>query len=265
MVFGILVVYTESYFLSSLREFEKVLKLISSDYKVVVVLNNSDLREKINVFMEDGTDYILGSNSFYEFSGWDEGLTFIKENYFDSYKDSGYVFCNDTFCHHRTYTFIHSLALSFSSRFALSSSKPTIAGEVNSIGKSFEFNNIKLDSWVSSYFFSVNNLAMKLLDFEVLPTNEVVNKYLVGGAVEEDFFSEAMDSTLKRHLLHWLFHGGWYRSEPLNSNNMKFFYYKARSIIAEYNLSSKAYKNNLVFIDTYYLIKLINKIFRGKR
>ncbi len=93
-----------------------------------------------------------------------------------------------------------------------------------------------------------------------MPDSNVLNKYLVGGHDEKYFFSNLMDLTLKRHLLNWLFHGGWYKSESLNQINKDRFYCKARSILAEFNLSSKAHEKKIGLIDTYFLIKKINKI-----
>jgi hypothetical protein len=135
-----------------------------------------------------------------------------------------------------------------------------MAGEVNSFGKDFKFNYSTFNTWVSSYFFSINQPAINLIKFDILPSSDVVNKYLVGGNNEKYFFANSMDLTLKEHLLKWLFHGGWYKSERLNQDNKDRFYYKARSIIAEFSLSAKAHANNIIFLDVYFLIKLFNEI-----
>ena len=102
------------------------------------------------------------------------------------------------------------------------------------------------------------------MDFKVLPDGEVIGEYLIGGCDEAHFLSNTMDSTLKNHILNNLFHGGWYKSEALNETNKDMFYYKARSILAELNLSSKAHANKLNFIDTYYLNKLMGKLMSNK-
>ena len=109
---------------------------------------------------------------------------------------------------------------------------------------------------------------MKLFNFDILPTKELLSKYLIGGDDENNFFSESMDSTLRERFLYELFHGGWHKSESLSKSNHNKFYCKARSIIAEFNLSSKAHLNKVDFIDTYCIIKigskLLNKRLREK-
>ena len=265
MIFGILVVFSEEYFIDSLSEFGRVLKLTARPYKIIVVFNNHDLAEKYPTESTKGINYdsVIGSNQFHEFSGWNEGLDFIKLQYASQYQKSHFVFCNDTFCQHRTYTFFHRLIFSASCTLSFFARNPTIAGEVNSFGEDFEFNNCTFSTWVSSYFFSINQSAINLLKFNILPSSNVINTYLVGGHEEKLFFSNSMDLKLKRHLLNWLFLGGWYKSESLNQINKDRFYCKARSILAEFNLSSNAHEKKIGLIDTYFLIKKFNKLRRS--
>lgn len=262
MIFGIFVVYSEDYLTQSLLEFNRILKLTARKYRLIVVFNNHNLASKLNAFEISHVDFefVLGSNQLHEFSGWSEGLDFIKEKYINSYKESEYIFCNDTFCQHRTYTFFHRLIFSACCSLSFLSNRPKMAGEVNSFGKDFEFNHLKFNTWVSSYFFAVNKHAMNLLSFDILPSNQEVSEYLLGGYDEKYFFSDAMDLTLKKHLLHWLFHGGWYKSQSLSQSNAESLYCKARSIIAEFSLSSKANAKRIDFLDTYFFIKKINKL-----
>lgn len=266
MVFGILVVYSDSYFIRSLIEFNRILRLSKRRYKLIVVFNNQCLADQFNSNKSHNIeyDYVLGSNELHEFSGWNEGLDFVRNKYANYYHDAGYVYCNDTICHHRVYTFFHTLILSVCCNLALISNKPKIAGDVHSTGKDFTFNEIKFNSWVSTYFFVINKHAMKLFNFDILPTKEVLNKYLLGGHDENHFFSESLDSTLRERFLYDLFHGGWHKSESLSHANQNKFYCKARSIIAEFNLSSKAHSNKVEFIDTYFIIKMYSKLLNKK-
>ena len=146
MVFGILVVYSEDYFIESLIEFNKILKLTMRKYKLVVVFNNNKLLDKLNQYpIQNITfDIVEGSNQYHEFSGWSEGLSFIKTKYIADYEDAGYVFCNDTLCHHRTYTFLQSLVFSICCNVALISNNPSIAGEITPPIAFFELNNVNL-------------------------------------------------------------------------------------------------------------------------
>lgn len=265
MVFGILVVYSDNYFISSLIEFNRILRLTKRQYKLIVVFNNKSLDDKFNGNQSHNIKYdsVLGSNDLHEFSGWAEGLELIRTKYANHYHGAGYVFCNDTICHHRVHTLFNAFVLSACCNLALISRRPKIAGEVHSIEKDFTFNQIKFNSWVSTYFFVINKQAMEIFNFDILPTKELINTYLLGGHDENHFFSDLMDSTLRERFLHDLFHGGWHKSESLSHSNQAMFYCKARSIIAEFNLSSKAHFKKVDFIDTYYIIRLRHKLFNN--
>ena len=261
MVFGILVVYSEDYFIESLIEFNKILKLTMRKYKLVVVFNNDKLMDNISQhsIRDMKFDIVLGTNQFHEFSGWNEGLSFISNRYVADYEDAGYVFCNDTLCHHRVYTFIHRLIFSICCNVALISNKPAISGELTPPISFFEFNNVKFNSWIATYFFVINKQAMGFMKNKLLPNKEIIDKYLLGGHNQNYFFSEDMPENLKNQLLNWLFKGGWHKSGTLNKNNKDIFYNKARSIIVEITFSSEIYAKKLKIIDTYYLIRLYSK------
>lgn len=261
MVYGILVVYSEDYFIESLIEFNKILKLTMRKYKLVVVFNDNKLANNITRFPIQGIEFeiVLGSNQYHEFSGWNEGLCFISNKYATDYEDAGYVFCNDTLCHHRTYAFIHRIIFSVCCNLALVSNKPAVAGELTPPISFFEFNNVKFNSWIATYFFVINKQAMRFMKNKLLPNKEIIDKYLLGGDNQNSFFSGVMHENLKNQLLYWLFKGGWHKSEALNKNNKDFFYNKARSIITEITFSSEIYAQKIKFINTYYLIRLYSK------
>lgn len=263
MVFGILVVYSENYFAEALIEFHKILKLTSSQYKLIVVINNTVLAEKYKTFPVQHIKFevVFGSNIFHEFSGWQEGLDFIKNNHSDLYNESGYIFANDTLCKHRKYTPLHPLLFAICSYSVLISSKPKMAGQCLSESEEIDFNDVRFNIFIATYFFTLNRQAIKLMDYKVMPTQELINQYLVGGHCEESFFTEKLSMVLKNRQLNILFNGLWYKSEKLNQNNKEFLYCKARSNLAEMYLSSKAHSNKIKFIDTYLLIKLMNRIF----
>jgi len=263
MLYGILVVYSENYLVKSINEFKNVLNLTARKHKIIIILNNPELESELKKLTIKNFDYLLGSNNFHEFGGWSEGLKYIKKKYLNDYQNSDYIFCNDTFCHHRPFNNFHRLIFSYSSTIAFLSKKPKVAGELHSTEKLFDFNNIAFKTWVSSYYFAVNKSAMQLMQYEVILDIDTIDQYLHGGIKEELFFTDKMDPYLKKYLLDWLFYGGWYKSARLKNNNKYLFYKKAMSILAEFLLSSNLHKNKIGLIDTYYLIRLIDK-FKNK-
>ena len=233
-----LVVYSEDYFIESLIEFNKILKLTMRKYKLVVVFNNKKLLDKLNQYPIQNIkfDIVEGSNQYHEFSGWSEGISFMKNKYIADCEDAGYVFCNDTLCHHRTYTFMHSLVFSVCCNLALISNKPSIAGEITPPIAFFEFNNVNFNAWIATYFFVINKQAMTLMRNNLLPNKDVIDKYLLGGENQNYFFSKHMHENLKNQLLHWLFNGGWHKSEGLNKNNKDFFTIKLGQLLLKFIL-----------------------------
>lgn len=98
IVFGILVVYSDDYFVKSIVEFNKILKLINRRYKLIVVFNKN-IPEKTSRSQIDeiDLDFVRGSNHLHEFSAWDEGLNFVKNNYLNDYTQSEFIFCTILF------------------------------------------------------------------------------------------------------------------------------------------------------------------------
>ncbi|MBW9402016.1 hypothetical protein FHC51_19745 [Leclercia sp. EC_58] len=232
--------------------FEKVKKAIFSifnktDFHVLFVDNSGKLIPPNEP--EDNIQWLRGSNVAGEFSAWDEGYKFLAEK--GTLRcDDIIVFMNDTFCHHRFFTFYDRILY-----------RRTIAhctcngfyGELNSTGAVFYVNELPLSAWISSYVFISR---MENID-KLLPFNSAsaisderiaqIESGLVQRKVDVPFFSD----NLNQHLSHWLFPvngNGWYKAGATSSAILMF---KLKAIINEKLLTHKALENDLDVNDIY--------------
>lgn len=244
--------------------YEKVRKEILSifsdfDFKVLFVDNSDKLLPENEP--EHNVSWLKGSNAAGEFSAWDEGYAFINETSPSADKDIIF-FLNDTFCHHRVFTFYDRYLYRKAVR---NCGEAEIYGEINSIGTTFAINQLPFTSWLSSYVFLS---ARKNID-KVLPFNNtsamsseahtMIESGLAMQKVQVPMFSE----NLNQHLSHWLFpiNGkGWYNAGKTSSAILLF---KLKAIINEKLLTYHALNNKLVVQDIYH--GKINRIYNSLR
>lgn len=241
----IVALYYPHYYVKVRKE---IFSLINkTKFNVLFVDNNGSLIPK-NEPLENVL-WFKGSNVAGEFSAWDEGYLFLKNNGLIN-KEDVVVFMNDTFCHHRFFTFYDRILY-----------RRTIAhctcngfyGELNSTGEVFYVNELPLSAWISSYVFISR---MENID-KLLPFNSAsaisderiaqIESGLVQRKVDVPFFSD----NLNQHLSHWLFPvngNGWYKAGATSSAILMF---KLKAIINEKLLTHKALKNDLDVNDIY--------------
>lgn len=193
--------------------------------------------------------WLRGSNVAGEFSAWDEGYAFLMENSTPC-SDDIVVFMNDTFCHHRFFTFYDRILYR---RAIAHCTRNSVCGELNRTGAVFSVNGLPLTAWISSYVFMsrMNNIDKLLpLNYASTISNEYlaqIDSGLVERKVDIPFFSE----NLNQHLSHWLFPvsgNGWYKAGKISPEILLF---KLKAIINEKLLTHKALKNDLSVEDIY--------------
>lgn len=193
--------------------------------------------------------WLKGSNTAGEFSAWDEGYALLTDNGIMDSNDI-VLFMNDTFCHHRFFTFYDRVLYRKAVKHCTSKG---IYGELNSTGTTFAINQLPLTAWISSYVF----LSRKENIDKLLPLNGVsaistealaqIESGLAQRKVEVPLFSE----NLNQHLSQWLFpvNGkGWYNAGKTSPAILLF---KLKAIINEKLLTHKALKNHFDVNDIY--------------
>ncbi|MEB6378347.1 hypothetical protein MXM41_05290 [Leclercia adecarboxylata] len=226
--------------------FEKVKKEIFAifnkmDFHVLFVDNSGKLIPQNE--SEGNIHWLRGSNVAGEFSAWDEGYAFLAENNTPG-SDDIVVFMNDTFCHHRFFTFYDRILYRRATAHCACNS---FYGELNRTGAVFTVNELPLTAWISSYVFlsRMENIDKLLpLNYTSTISNEHLAQIEHGLAqrkVDVPFFSE----NLNQHLSHWLFPvsgNGWYKAGKISPAILLF---KLKAIINEKLLTHKALKNDL--------------------
>jgi len=232
--------------------FEKVKKEIfaifnKSNFQVLFVDNHGKMfNEHVP---ENGVQWLRGSNIAGEFSAWDEGYELLARSG-TMEKNDIVLFMNDTFCHHRFFTFYDRILYR---RAIARCNSDCMYGELNSTGTVFSINELPLTAWISSYVFlsRMGNIGKLLPLNSVSAISEadlaVIESGLAQHKVEIPIFSE----NLNQHLSHWLFPvsgNGWYRAGKTSSAILLF---KLKAIVNEKLLTYKALKTNIVVKDIY--------------
>jgi hypothetical protein len=205
--------------------------------------------------------WLRGSNTAGEFSAWDEGYALLVQKDTMS-KDDIVIFLNDTFCHHRFFTFYDRMLYR---KAVASCTSNGIYGELNSTGTTFTINELPVSAWISSYVF----LSRKENIDKLLPLNNAL--IMSGNAlaqieyglehrkVDVPFFSQ----NLNQHLSYWLFPvngNGWYNAGKISPAILLF---KLKAIINEKLLTHKSLKNALDVNDIYQ--GKVNRIYNSLR
>lgn len=236
--------YDEFRYEKSLKDFYSLMSGVFQEFHIVVILNNP----LINPLKLDNVSYFYGKNDFWEFGGWQESLDKHKDS-FSEY--DFFIFANDT------YGTSHQISLAqkiqilkfihFSDR-----NKPSVSGNYSQLKKKFKPGKIFSSTWIQSYFFIINGLGMKQINYNLIPPSEKLDSII---SDTSSFYSESCPSEVKRYLNDWLFSqekGSWKDSQILDEKNIEFFKLKAKMILTEKLLNSEFKKNQFI----------IQKIFR---
>lgn len=256
--YAILVCYYGEYYKKSLRTFEELLKQsFGNDFEILVVFNSTYPEVETNKHLS-----IQGSNSGWEFSGWDEGVKYLERRYQLNDSDT-LIFANDTFCQHRKFTFINKYI--FSKAFRNIRFKRNLVGDINSLSEKFCLAGLVGQSWISTYLFGSNYYNIKLLmPFDSVGSDAVLSKLVTINDNELHISNSSKNITL--HLTSWFLGNseGWYKKEGVDNTlllkkvdaviNEKLFSLKA--LVKEIQIES-VYENKLYW----FLRKAQNKLF----
>lgn len=190
---------------------------------------------------------ISGDNSVWEFSGWDRGYQFIKEQ-FSSMDGDVILYANDTF-HRRAYSLGGSSFLDeFNANLVFGHDlTQEVVGYLDDFPRDVTLMGISYNSWIrSNIFIMPSEIANRLYPFVFpLRPDEIFSSSM------QDFWggTNKISDNWKAYISSWLFgitnpvypeyllH--WHKAQPVNSNNWVFFKIKARCILSEHYLSAR--------------------------
>ena len=222
------------------QKYKELISFLSSNKGInhTIVVDNSP--DGINIPQENAT-MVKGSNVHNEFSGWQEGLNILVNN-FDVSASDEVVFANDTFFAH------HKITDIVLNRFISFDVNGKAVGFLSSFNNDFAIYGLTSDSWLSTFAFKLNFCAIESINFKIDYFDEM------DGLIEEEFpknhkYLNLASGELENHLYAWLHDGGWYKSKALTKENYSFFRMKALCILNEKFLSLILTERGIRLID----------------
>jgi hypothetical protein len=181
------------------------------------------------------TELIRHDNSGLEFGAWQAGLARLRELELD-----WVVFANDTFPVHACFSRIYRRRLVNALQRPAVRGVPEVAGQVETLGKSYTIEGMRTHRWLTTSIFALNATVLRMLRYRLhYPT---VDALIRPSGDRAQFFSPYLDPTVVDHLAAWLFgeggSGAWYGATALDAASAPRLAAKARSILHEKYLSA---------------------------
>lgn len=215
MINVIFVSYYRKYLERSLFELVELCLSLKKPVKIILV-NNSNLQIEQDFISQYNhkmveLEVIQGTNYLWEFSGWKEGLDFINiispEDYF--------IFANDTFCHHRKWGELEKYYFRNAFDRHFKNMLEGITGNVNTFGGYFEIEDLRAESWVSTYLFGIDGKTLKLSIHNIFLDASKLSE-LAFYKMDLLNFSSHISMPLTSHVNEWMFPKsvakGWYNA-----------------------------------------------------
>lgn len=258
MINKIIIIYliygTKNYEAGLTKLKEITTKMFNSLEPIWIIVDNSSSVVERN---EKSLHYIHGDNMYFEFTGWDKGIEYVKKNF--TIDDSTmFLFANDTFFR-RKYSDSENFLDEFTSKLIKNKDlKNSAIGFLDDFPKNVILDDIVYKQWIRSNIF-------------FLPYNVLNSVYpLTFPFKEDEIFSRDIDSfwssnhliseNWKAYISSWLFGEEnknypeyslkWLKSEPLTLKNKSFFKKKAISILSEHYLTARLFKLKIPIINT---------------
>lgn len=200
---------------------------------------------------------IYGENSVWEFSGWDHGYQFVREQFGLKAGDM-VLFANDTF-HRRAYSLGGRSYLNEFNAKLVSGRNLTrnVIGYLDDFPREVTLMGICYDSWIRSNIFMIPaEIAERIypLVFPMQP-DEIFSDDMHQFWRETNKISE----NWKAYISSWLFgienpdypeyRLHWHKAQPVNSDNWEFFKTKALCILSEHYLTARLHHWGIPIVD----------------
>ena len=232
-VYIILVSYYPKYKQNAINSIKTFAKTSGLNCKLCVVYNNksAQLENVTNSSIIDAE--VVGTNIGWEFSAWDEGVAWVNEHWQTQANDI-FLFANDTFCHHRSFSKINANFICGSIKNIQSGQ---LVGDKIHLDKMGKVDGLEADTFLSSYLFLVQKSDLNLLlpfdkvrvDQDLLQSISLDNRQVV---------MRGSNSYIENRLTGFIFPSesgkGWYNA---NSNNPELIRLKIIAAINEFLLS----------------------------
>lgn len=255
-VIVLFLVYGDKYLQDGLNELRKIVSRmfpsVGADY--IVVDNAMHLS-----FDERRSDYRIvgGDNSLWEFSGWDRGFAYAKDN--DYITDGSVVFfANDTFYRRQYKDGTNFLDVFDAAILDGRDVRNSAIGYLDDFPKPVSIRGIEYISWIRSNIFAIPSNIVDML----WPFAKTIEPAYVFSDSYIKFWSDndVISRNWKAYISSWLFGAEcpefpeyklhWIKAEPVTEENFEYFKKKALCILSEHYLSARLHNMGVPVIDT---------------
>lgn len=240
----ILVGYSPEQIPAAMEACEQAFGKLALRQKILVLNLPASSSASDAAFARDGWRAMPGSNALGEFSGWQEGLAALGP-----IDDAGrVVFANDTLGGYRRRSRAEAWALRAAIVRVGGEGLVGFTGDSDGSPPGLSILGQALDGWMSTFCFALSGRSLTRLGGRLYATGSL-DACVRGGTDASCFFTDEVSEALRRHLVWWLFEGGWRRSEALTAESEPRLVFKARCICAELLLSARCRAAGIEIVD----------------
>ena len=199
------------------------------DFDCVVIDNK---RENLNKLKAKNISIISGDNSNWEFSGWQKGLNYSKQNHYDLT-----LIINDSFLNYGIKTIDKYLTQDL---LSVLKKHDLVFGKIDGLNlsnKNFSVDNTKFNNWICSNAIILPNKILQKISIDSSSEIKIDSLIEDGNELNSFLNSSRISIDLKNHIINWLTKG-WHSKFKIESN-VELFKKKTQCIINELLLTSK--------------------------
>jgi hypothetical protein len=206
------------------------------------------------VNVSDGIFRIGGDNSSWEFSGWQKGIGFLKEN---GISYDVVLFVNDAFLAYG-WTMLEKAVELDLPKIALE--KQSVIGHIDTKEIPMRAMGHDVSSWICSNAFFVPKRALEKMDSLVSVDNEKLNSILDEEYVEGCVFrtDAPLDESYKSMVVKWLTED-WHSKIEINNETWCYFRKKVQAMVNESLLTAKIRKNGIAMRPYFEIVEECDK------
>lgn len=189
-----------------------------------------------------------GSNKHHEFSAWQEGLDHITKPF---NKLSYCIFANDTLGRPRGHLGSREIReLEKALKKQYSNAAIGVVHQSPAEFSDMQILKYSANNWISTGIFALTGTALANLNGRVNYFSDL--QHLVDWDNQSDsVFSSSIDPSLRSHIEHWLYYGGWNKANgpPSTQKELHIIRMKSMMILCEHYLSAQLRSNNIRIIN----------------
>ena len=233
---------------TSLREALRCVSWAGAELRHLVVVDNKRECKTLAPNKARKVTILPGDNRAREFSGWDVAYAALEQ----IEKPDVLLFVNDTFSAHRRARLSRLIRIARWLNIVAKSPNREMFGPLDPFSdKPIPWAFGTLSQYISSYIFGINPAAAEIL-FPLCQIDDKLDDLLAKNFTPKGLFMEELPREYREQISNWLLvPGNWRNATPLTEENFQFFRLKAKSVLYEYALTSRATASGILVSDLF--------------